>query len=194
MKKIFHLILTIFFINVFFGCASTKIESVKNPEINFSDYKNVLIFGNTQDLTVRKLLENNISKELKKVMKKSSESIDIISPLKEWSETEIQNAIENNNFDLLLNISITSSSSNTGSSSNFMMPVGSFYFGGSSPEIKLTMTFNVNFFDVRNKENIAKASIISQAEEDEIMESMESISKDVAKKIVEEFFSNTTKR
>ena len=127
-------------------------------------------------------------------MKKSSESIDIISPLKEWSETEIQNAIENNNFDLLLNISITSSSSNTGSSSNFMMPVGSFYFGGSSPEIKLTMTFNVNFFDVRNKENIAKASIISQAEEDEIMESMESISKDVAKKIVEEFFSNTTKR
>ena len=91
MKKL--LILLISFL-LFVGCATTKISSFKNPDIDFSNYQKMLILGNSRDIDFRKTIETDLVTAFTEQSIGAVSSIELISPVKEYTDEEIQKIIK----------------------------------------------------------------------------------------------------
>lgn len=102
MKKIFLLLITFLFI----GCASVKISSFKNPDVDISKYKKIIVYGNTKDIEYRKTLEADITAAFKEKSIDAVSSIDIISPVKEYTQEEIKKIYIDNKIDSILTVAI----------------------------------------------------------------------------------------
>ncbi len=173
----------LFFASLFFfvGCASTNLESIKNEEVNFYDYKKVLVHCNTADISLRKKLETYTKNEFKKYGKLSECSIELFPPLKEYSESEINSTTEKNNFDSVLIFSPISESSKY-SGSTIIPFVGNFAM--SFPEYEQIYIYDIEFKDLKKNVLILKST--SKTSETDIS----SASKSIAKKIVSEIMKN----
>ena len=170
------------------SCATTKIESVKKPDAELTKYKKTLIYVDIQDIQFRKLLEKDIEEQLAMQKKNIIKSIEIIPPLKEYSESDINKICRDNSIDSIIKISVISLSTNNGDSSSVFIPTGNFVWGLGSSDIKLTMAFDIIIYDVNNDEIVIRGTAKSEDENDEIEDCMDNISKSLAKEIVEEFF------
>ena len=170
------------------SCATTKIESVKTPDAELTKYKKTLIYVDIQDIQFRKLLEKDIEEQLAMQKKNIIKSIEIIPPLKEYSESDINKICRDNSIDSIIKISVISLSTNNGDSSSVFIPTGNFVWGLGSSDIKLTMAFDIIIYDVNNDEIVIRGTAKSEDENDEIEDCMDNISKSLAKEIVEEFF------
>lgn len=166
---------------LFAGCASTNLESIKNEEVNFYDYKKVLVHCNTADISLRKKLETYTKNEFKKYGKPSECSIELFPPLKEYSESEINSTIEKNNFDSVLIFSPISESSKY-SGSTIIPFVGNFAM--TFPEYEQIYIYDIEFKDLKKNVLILKST--SKTSETDIS----SASKSIAKKIVSEIMKN----
>lgn len=171
-----------FFISLFLitACASTKIESIKNDEVNFYDYKKILVFCNTEDISLRKKFENHTVNEFNKYGKTSESSITIFPPLKNYSETEINNLIEKNNFDSILIFSPLSADKTYSGSA--IIPIGNFAM--AIPSYEKIHIYDIEFKDLKNNVLILKST--SRTSEEDIF----SVSKSIAKKVVSEIMKN----
>lgn len=175
---------------LYFSCATTKIESIKKSEIDFDNYKKIIVFVDDENLKNRNLIEKKLTNKLKENLKNAKESVEIISPLKTWTDEEIEQIILKNDFDLLIKISILSTYLKTEGTSGFVMSNG-FFIGGSESE--MTINFDIILYDVNSKEIIAKGTAVSKDEDDDIEDCIESISTSLSKKIIEEFFTKKWK-
>ena len=92
-------ILVIFFV---FSCATTNISSFKNPDIEISTYKKILVFGNTRDIDFRKTLEADLVNEFTSNGKNAVSRINIVSPLKEYSQSELNQIYSENDIDCIV--------------------------------------------------------------------------------------------
>lgn len=103
MKKL--LILLISFL-LFVSCATTKISSFKNPDIDFSNYQRMLILGNSRDIDFRKTIETDLVTAFTEQSIGAVSSIELISPVKEYTDEEIQKILSENNIDGYLSVAV----------------------------------------------------------------------------------------
>jgi hypothetical protein len=198
LKKFYFLLVSLLLFIVT-SCATTKISSFTNPDIKISDYKKILVFANVQDVELRKNLENNLIEQFKLQNKDVVSSIEIISPLKEYSSEELSKIYSENGIDCFLIVSII----NTTNESVYIPQqthtnYSSQYVNGQLINIPYTTTsggysvsypkasFEITLTDVKTGELAFKATANSSGDE---FSDMKTISKSLAKEIVSEFIA-----
>ncbi len=193
MKRL--LILLISFLCL--SCASTKISSFSNPDVDFSKYKTILVCGDCQDIEFRKALETDIVNAFTEKSITAISYITIISPVKEYTEEELKKIYSDNKIDAFLTVTIISSSKETvyippTTTTNYT----SRYENGRLVQVPYTTTsggysvsypktsFEIILKDINTNEIAFKATAKSEGDE---FSSMKTLSKSLAKEIVSEF-------
>lgn len=194
MKKL--LILLISFL-LFVSCATTKISSFKNPDIDFSNYQKMLILGNSRDIDFRKTIETDLVTAFTEQSIGAVSSIELISPVKEYTDEEIQKILSENNIDSYLSVAVVTAleesayvpqTSYTNYRSQYVngqlisTPYTSTYGGYSVSYPKAS--FEIILTDIKTGQIAFKATANSEGDE---FSDMKTISKSLAKKIVEEY-------
>lgn len=194
MKKL--LILLISFL-LFVSCATTKISSFKNPDIDFSNYQKMLILGNSRDIDFRKTIETDLVTAFTEQSIGAVSSIELISPVKEYTAEEIQKILSENNIDGYLSVAVVTAleesayvpqTSYTNYRSQYVngqlisTPYTSTYGGYSVSYPKAS--FEIILTDIKTGQIAFKATANSEGDE---FSDMKTISKSLAKKIVEEY-------
>lgn len=194
MKKL--LILLISFL-LFVSCATTKISSFKNPDIDFSNYQKMLILGNSRDIDFRKTIETDLVTAFTEQSIGAVSSIELISPVKEYTDEEIQKILSENNIDGYLSVAVVTAleesayvpqTSYTNYRSQYVngqlisTPYTSTYGGYSVSYPKAS--FEIILTDIKTDQIAFKATANSEGDE---FSDMKTISKSLAKKIVEEY-------
>lgn len=193
MKKLFILFIPF----VFICCASTDISSFKNPDINFSDYKKILVYGNSRDIDFQKSIENFLVITFKENNIEAVSSIELIPPLKEYTEEDIQKILYENEIDGYLSVSVVSATEES-----VYIPQSSHtyyrsqYVNGSYSSIPYTMTsggysvtypkasFDIILTDIKSGKIAFKATANSEGDE---FSDMKTIAESLACAIVEEY-------
>ena len=192
MKKYFSILL-FFCLFLFIGCASTDIDGVVKPNVKLSKYNNVLVFCNIENYKYRKQLETEFQTQFSKNNIKSFKSLDFFSPLENYTEEELQKILSDNNIEILLEVILLSTNAHNGDSNSFIMPMGGFFFGSGSTEVKVTIDFDISIYDIKSKETIFKGTATGEEEDDEISDCLEDIFESLAKDMVETYFVEKVK-
>ena len=195
MKK-----LLLFFVPFFLiGCASTNISSFRNPDIDFSNYKKIMVYGNSRDIDFRKTLEADLVNAFTEKNITTVSSIDLISPIKEYSSEEIQNIFIENNIDGYLSVAVVSATEESAyvpqrSYTNYR----SQYVNGKLTSVPYTTTsggysvsypkasFDIILTDIKTGQVAFNATANSEGDE---FSDMKTISKSLAEKIAEEYIN-----
>lgn len=196
MKKFF---IFIFSLLLFVSCATTDISSFKNPEINFAEYKKILVFGNSRDIDFRKTLENDLVLAFAEKQINAVSSIELISPVKEYSSEELKQIFTNNKIDGYLSVAVV-----TVSEESIYVPqttstqYRSQYVNGQLISVPYTTTsggyslsypkasFEIILTDITTGDIAFKATANSEGDE---FSNMKTISKSLSKTIVEEYIN-----
>ncbi len=97
MKKI---LFTLFISSLYMGCAVTRISSIKAPR--HGSYSKILIYARYSDNDTREAYETAIAQALIQKNIHVWRSIDIFSPLKEYTDSAIQAIYKKDGFEALL--------------------------------------------------------------------------------------------
>jgi len=89
-----------------FGCATTKIDSFKDPQANGKTYKNILVFGSFSDLGAKKSAEEAFSRVFLAQGVNAVPSITVFLPTRTYKEEEIAKILKEGGFDSVLSISL----------------------------------------------------------------------------------------
>ena len=170
------------------SCVSTKIEGFKKTEVNFYEYNNILVFCNFENLKYRKQLENEFYKEFNSKKIKSIKSIELISPLKSYSNEDVSNLIKEAGVEILMEIKILSINTNSGDSSSLFVPMGGFFFGGSDSETEVTIDFDITVYDVNKEEILFRGTATGEEEDDDFSDCIEEIFEDFAEEFIDMYF------
>jgi len=141
----------------------------------------------------RKQLETEFQTQFSKNNIKSFKSLDFFSPLENYTEEDLQKILSDNNIEILLEVKILSTNAHNGDSSSFIMPMGGFFFGSGSTEVKVTIDFDICIYDIKSKETIFKGTATGEEEDDEISDCLEDIFESLAKDMVETYFIEKVK-
>lgn len=106
MKKFKVFLLSILASVLFFSCASTKLSSFSEIDGSVTNSSKVVVFGNTSDVALRKTIEKDFvaAFEAKKINVASA--IDILSPLKEFTDEEYDAAMRMINATHILTVTL----------------------------------------------------------------------------------------
>ena len=195
MKKLLLVIILLFLTS----CATTKISSFINPDIDISNYKNILVFGNIRDIEIRKTLESDIVSAFIENNLNCISSINIFSPLKDYSEQERKEILIKNNIDGIITVCIISAGENSASiPQQTYTNYSSQYVNGQLISIPYTTTsggysvsypkadFEITLTDIASGKLAYKATANSEGDE---FSDMKTISRSLAKEIVKEYIS-----
>lgn len=196
MKKVEFILLTIFIVIVS-SCATTKLSSFKNPEIDLTLYKSIVVFANIKDIEIRKYLENKLVEEFTTRGKNAVSYISLFSPLKEYSTEKIINTLKEKNIGCYLEISIMDAKNNSAyvpqkTTTHYQSQyVNGQYIstpytttsGGYSVSYP-TASFEITALDLQSGEVAMKATANSEGDE---FSDMKTIMTSLTKKIVDEF-------
>jgi len=89
------------------GCATTNIESVKDPAANGKVYNNFLISGNFNDLGERKTAEIAFASAFSDQGISAVPSINVLLPTRNYSAEEASKIVKDQGFDAVLNVTLT---------------------------------------------------------------------------------------
>jgi len=145
------------------GCASTILNTIKNPELSEVKFRKLLIVAPFSDIGLRKQTENSFVAEFNSSGVSAISSIELIPPLKDYNEQELLKILEQNNIDGVLVVAlqdywtsqayIPKSSSSQGSASlygnslyykSYTQEYGGYYI--SKPRVK----FEIRLFDSKS--------------------------------------------
>ncbi len=195
MKKLLLVIILLFLTS----CATTKISSFINPDIDISNYKNILVFGNIRDIEIRKTLESDIVSAFIENNLNCISSINIFSPLKDYSEQEREEILIKNNIDGIITVCIISAGENSAYiPQQTYINYSSQYVNGQLIRIPYTTTsggysvsypkadFEITLTDIVSGKLAYKATANSEGDE---FSDMKTISRSLAKEIVKEYIS-----
>ncbi|WP_027728052.1 hypothetical protein [Treponema sp. C6A8] len=174
MKKNLFWIFSLFSVFFMVSCASSNISAVKNEGKRILDYKRIVVFSNTADISFRKNLENEIKEKFLKYGKNAVESIILLPPLKEYSVTEIYKICKQNNYDAILSVSQMNAEKETGYIASY---------GVLIPATAVLSSFDVQLIDLNDEQIILRATVNSEGD------SLTDISNSISKKIVNEIVS-----
>jgi len=89
------------------GCATTKIDSVKDPAANGKVYRNFLIAGNFNDLAERKTAEIAFASAFSNQGINAVPSVNVLLPTRTYSDEEAAKTVKDQGFDAVLTITLT---------------------------------------------------------------------------------------
>jgi hypothetical protein len=89
------------------GCATTNIESVKDPSANGKVYRNFLIAGNFNDLGQRKTAEIAFASAFSDQGIQAVPSFNVLLPTRTYSQEEASKILKEQGFDALLTVTLT---------------------------------------------------------------------------------------
>ena len=198
MRKLFIVLFSFLFVS----CAETKISSFKNPDIDFSSYKKILICGNCRDIDFRKTLEADLVAAFNENSILAVASIEIISPVKEYTPEELSDILFLNNIDGFLTVEMLAATEETSyvpqqTYTNYR----SEYVNGKLITVPYTTTsggyslsypkasFEIILTDISTGQIVFKATANSEGDE---FSDMKTISRSLSKKIVEEYINLST--
>ena len=182
-----HLLIILSFL--FINCSTTsKIESFEKPGTELHSYNNVLIYCNFDNLKYRKQLEDEFYKQFSRKNIVAIKSLDVLSPLESYSDTEKDEIFKAKNIEIILEIKTISTTSNNGDNNFLVVPSGgSFWILGSS-DVKVTVSFDITITDILKQEKIFMGTATYEEEDDEISECLEEIFESLAEDMVKEHF------
>ena len=188
-KKLIYGILIIILISLSISCSTTsKIESFEKPGTELHTYNNVLIYCNFDNLKYRKQLEDEFYKQFSRKNIVAIRSLDILSPLESYSDTEKDEILKSKKIEIILEIKTISTTSNNGDSNFIVVPSGgSFWILGDS-DVKVTVSFDITITDIIKQEKIFMGTATYEEEDDEISECLEEIFESLAEDMVKEHF------
>lgn len=99
MKKLKVIYLLLVFL--FSGCATTKIVSIKNPEVSTFNFKKVLVYALTDNLILRKTAEDIFVEEFEKQNLKSVSALKLLG-FQQRNENELEELLRKNDIDCCL--------------------------------------------------------------------------------------------
>lgn len=106
MKK-YSIILVLAVIAVIFaGCANVSVTSFKDPEYSNKKFKNVCVYADIDNLTIRKYLEDRIVEEFNDNGIDATQGYLFFPPTRKWDDEAIENVILEKKFDGYLLISL----------------------------------------------------------------------------------------
>ena len=195
MKKLFLLFIPFFLIS----CASTDISSFRNPDIDISNYKKIVVYGNSRDIDFHTTLETDLVNAFTEKNIFAVSSIELISPIKEYTAEEIHNIFIENSIDGYLSVAVVSATEESAyvpqrSHTNYR----SEYVNGKLTSVPYTTTsggysvsypkasFDIILTDIKTGQIAFKATANSEGDE---FSDMKTISKSLTKKIAEEYIN-----
>lgn len=184
---------------VLISCATTNISSFRNPDVDFSNYKKIAVYGNSRDIDFRKTLENDLVNSFNSKNIDAVSIITVLSPVKEYTNEEISRIMNENEIDALLSVEVISVSEETAYvPQTTTTTYQSQYVGGQYVSVPHTTTsggysisrprarFEIILTDIQSDETAFKATANSAGDE---FSDMKTISKSLSEKIVEEYIS-----
>jgi len=182
------------------SCVSTQIGSFYDPDTNFSKYQKIVVYATIQNIEWRKALEKIITDELANKGKNAVPSINIISPLKTYSQEEIISIYENEQIDCIISVSLLSASIenqyipqtvHTYDTTRFngekiVSEQRSYTTGGYALSFPQA-SFEIIVSESKTNKIVMKSTAYSEGDE---FSNMNTIFESLAKKIVEEYLSN----
>ena len=180
MKRV---IIGIFILLLFASCETIKISSFVNDSMKISTYKKILVIVDTRDVGFKKDLEKNLVSEFKLNSKTAISSIEIISPLKQYTKSELDQIYINNQIDCVLTVTLL----NTSEGKDYItQPIVTPYIKTSIflPVKYVNATFEILIEDVKTGEIALKATASTM---DEYFDNMNGVLKALSKKIVKEY-------
>lgn len=177
MKKIIGWILSVVML-LATSCSTVKISTIKNQEKRIIDNHGIVIYSNSSDIEFRNTLETIIKDNFTKCRKNSIQSINLFPPLKSYSIEEIYEVSKKNNFDSILFISQTGSEKETG----YIL-----LYGVLVPTSTVNNSFDVQFIDLKDGVGILHSTVKAEGD------TLNSMAKSVAKKIVSEILTEECK-
>lgn len=128
--KIFFSVIMLFCALILSSCATlNNFESVSNNEISVSEFKNILVIANFNDLKLRRATEEATIKEFTTIGKKAFSALSLLPPVKEYTEEQVNAVLVENEIDCIVDFSLLSQELT--SSGTYLLPVGSMYMGVS---------------------------------------------------------------
>ena len=176
MRKTIILMLALLMICTIFGFAT--------PAKSAPQYDKVLIYCNFDDMNYRKQLENKFFKQFKAKNITAAKSLDLMPPLREYTQEDIDRIMQDNALQTLLEIKLldcklTSEDDAVAGTKFFKV-----YVKDISTVASAKMEFDVTIIDKRTGESAFNQKFKEEAYEDSVKESVDELFDNLAYKIV----------
>ena len=107
MKKRFFVVILLMLIAVYLmGCASTEISTVRNPESYNTKFENILVVVPFTDIGLRRQTEGIFVSKFNSSDMKALSSLELIPPIKDYSDQELMNILDKNKVDGILTVAL----------------------------------------------------------------------------------------
>ena len=101
------IIFSICFLAIFLGCATTDISTLRNPLYGSITFSKLLVSAPFQDLETRRIAESSFVNKFNELGIEAVMAIDLIPPIKVYTEEEINKIINTNHIDGVLIATLT---------------------------------------------------------------------------------------
>ncbi|HBY57394.1 MAG TPA: hypothetical protein DEG96_05980 [Candidatus Atribacteria bacterium] len=105
-RKYFVLILILIITLWLIGCAKTKLDTVKNPELSHIKFEKILIVAPFTDIGLRRQTENVFVSKFASADMTAVSSLELIPPIKEYTDQELLNILDQNRIDGILTVAL----------------------------------------------------------------------------------------
>lgn len=180
MRKIILIVLILLILFTVSGFAA--------PAKNAPLYDKVLIYCNFADMNYRKQLENKFLKYFKAKNITASKSLELMPPLKEYSASDVDKIMKDNNLETLLEIKLLDSKVTTEDDAVAGTKLFKVYAKGWSTQASAKMELDVSITDKRNGETVFSKIMKEEAYEDSVKESVDELFDNFAYGIVRNQF------
>ncbi len=106
MKKYSTILLLVITAVIFAGCANVTVTSFKDPAYQDKKFKNICVFADIDNLTIRKYLENRVVEEFEDEGIAATQAYLFFPPTRQWNDDEIEKILNDKKFDGYLLISL----------------------------------------------------------------------------------------
>ena len=165
MRKIILITLILLILSTVSGFAA--------PAKNAPLHDKVLIYCNFDDMNYRKQLENKLLKYLKAKNITAAKSLELMPPLKEYTDSDVDKIMQDNGLDTLLEIKLLSSKVTTEDDAVAGNKFFKVYAKGWSTLASATMEFDVKIVD--KQETAYQEKIKCEEAEDTVKEAIDEL-------------------
>lgn len=159
------------------SCATTSATTVRNPQYDDIRFDKIMVSAPFQDLELRKQTEGEFVEDLRYYGVDAVAAIDLLPPIKQYSDEEIAAVIDKHDIDGVMTIALTDAYSEQGYVPPTTSTTGSTSITNSSIYSQSTTTtsggyyvskpraeFEINLFDAGNAEVVWKATSLTRGD------------------------------
>jgi len=105
-QKYFILVFILGITLVLMGCAETKLDTVRNPELSHIKFEKILIVVPFTDIGLRRQTENAFVSKFTSASVNAISSLELLPPVKEYNNQELMDILDRNKIDGILTVAL----------------------------------------------------------------------------------------